>query len=66
MNKLNEIIKIRGVKKEYLANKLGISRVSFSYKLNGKSRFTVDEALILAALLELTYEEFKDVFSGDR
>lgn len=36
-------LKIRGMKKEQLCEKLGISRSAFYRKLNGKSEFTRSE-----------------------
>lgn len=44
---LNKVIESSGVKKEYLAKQLGISRQSFSLKVNGKRPLTFDEAEIL-------------------
>ena len=47
----NRLIKDRGLKKVYIAEKLGISRVTLRNKLIGKTEFTKPEKFMLEAIL---------------
>jgi ribosome-binding protein aMBF1 (putative translation factor) len=51
---LEEAIKSSGIKKSYLADKLGISIQSLRLKVKGKSDFKTDEASILCQELGIT------------
>ena len=48
----NEIIKRRGMKKSYIAEKMGISQSALSNRLNGRVKFTKSEEFYLNAILE--------------
>lgn len=50
----------------WLANKLSISKASLYNKLNGKTRFTLDEVRIITDVLELTDEEVIDIFFDNK
>ncbi len=45
------LIKERGLKKIYVAEKMGISRITLASKLSGKSEFTKCEKFVLDAIL---------------
>jgi len=66
MKKLNEMIDKSGFKLGFIAQKLGITYVALHNKLVGKRSFTLDEALILKDLLNISEAEFKEIFSGSR
>jgi transcriptional regulator with XRE-family HTH domain len=46
-----KLIKSKGLKKIYIAEKLGISRVTLRNKLIGKTEFTKPEKFMLDAIL---------------
>lgn len=60
--KLKERINNSGYKVEFLAYKLGISRVSLSMKINNVSAFKVPEMYILCDLLGIDENEAKLIF----
>lgn len=62
MELLKEFIKRSGVSLTYVAKQLGITYVALNNKLNGKYPFTLDEALNLKKLLDLTQSEWDAVF----
>lgn len=47
---------------EALADKIGISRVSMSYKMNGKRDFTASEISRICNVLNLSIEEKEKIF----
>lgn len=51
---LDELIRNKGLKMNYLADKLGISRVAFNAKRNNNSIFTAREIKILCEELNIT------------
>lgn len=60
---LVELVKTSGLKKGYLAGKMGISRQSFLNKLKGKNPFRADESVILLKELgHYSVEEFDKIF----
>lgn len=60
---LKKKIKESGLKLQFIADKLGISRQSLSYKINNLRGFNQYEMEILKELLSIdTYEEFKAIF----
>lgn len=63
---LQEHIKNKGIKKRKLAELLGLSPEGFYKKLKGIHAFTVTEAGILRTALQMTNEEFDDVFFCDK
>lgn len=60
--KLNAAIKRSGLKKSYIAEKLGISKPSLWMKITGKRDFKTSEIRILKDLLGLTPKEVVDIF----
>jgi len=46
-------IKLMGLKKAYVANKIGISSVHFSNYINGKNNLSIDRQLDLKRYLNL-------------
>ena len=48
----NEMIRRRGMKKSYIAEKMGISPSALSNRLSGKVKFTKSEEFYLNAILE--------------
>lgn len=63
-NLLRSAMFAKGFNGETLAEKLGLSRQSFSYKLNGKRPFTTEEIGVICDLLELTPEQVMMIFFG--
>ena len=53
-NKLRSLIVENGMTQGYVANKLGISPQSFSYKLNNKIEFKASEIEALCTLLSIS------------
>lgn len=51
---LNQKIKESGLKKEYIADQMGITRTGFYKKATNGSEFTVKEVDILCKLLSIT------------
>ena len=51
-----------GLSSEDLADELGISRQSFSYKLNNKRPFTSNEISVIAHLLKMSPEKVMQIF----
>lgn len=47
-----------------LADSIGLSRQSMSYKLNNKRVFTVDEISAISEKLNLSLEEKEEIFFG--
>ncbi len=52
----------KGVTYSEASQKIGISKYSFAKKVNGKSKFSVDEADKLSKLLELSNDEIVNIF----
>ena len=52
----------KGVTYSEASQKIGISKYSFTKKVNGKSKFSVDEAEKLSRLLELSNDEIVNIF----
>lgn len=48
---LNELIDTSGLKREYIAQRVGISRQALYSKIQGESQFTVKEVAILSEVL---------------
>ena len=67
---LNQFIKLQRIKhkftQEYLASELGISRPTYIQIEQGKRELTVSEAVKLAAIFEMTLENFVDVKEPSR
>ncbi len=62
---LDEAIKKSGLRTDYLANSLGITRVSFSNKKNGHRDFKLSEITVLCMLLKLDADERDRIFFPD-
>ena len=46
-----------GLSQEYIAQRLGVTQASYSYKEAGIRKFNLDEIKILKKVLNVTYEE---------
>jgi len=62
VQKFNEAIATRGIRKDYLASLLGISRQSLSSKINNKTEFKAQEAKLLKDRMCLSDTEFVEIF----
>ena len=59
---LKSFIKRSGVSITFIAKQLNITYVALNNKLKGKYAFTLDEALSLKKILDLTQSEWNAVF----
>ena len=59
MDNINELLKKSGLKKKYIAEKLGITPTTLSAKLSGKSVFTKPELFMLESILKNKEKENK-------
>lgn len=48
-----------------IARKMGIGQSLFSMKVNGQRRFSVPEAIKLAEILQLNFEDFKQIWCNE-
>ena len=62
MELLREFIGRSGISLTNIAKQLNITYVALNNKLKGKYAFTLDEALMLKKVLELTQTEWNAVF----
>ena len=62
LTKLKVAIIDRGVRRNALADALGVSRSTIYSKLDGKREFTVGEALRMSEFLRLSREERDEIF----
>ena len=63
LNKLNELIRERGIKRKAIAKELGISQQALWFKLNGKHAFSLEDAKVLCKVLRIeTAEEKVEIF----
>lgn len=62
---LKEFIKRSGISLTNVAKHLGITYVALNNKLQGKYAFTLDEAIKLKHLLNLTQSEWNAIFDSD-
>lgn len=63
---LEDLIKASGLKRSFIAAKLGISRQQLSRKIKGLAQFVGPEIKIMCKLLNLeTWAEIKPVFFAD-
>lgn len=60
--KLQEIVKNSGVKKSFLAEKMGISYQGYIKKESGKSEFLAKEIAVMKDVLRLSNKEVADIF----
>lgn len=61
-NLLRSAMVAKGFTSESVAELLGISRQSFSYKINNKRKFTSDEISVMAHELKLTPAQLVEIF----
>ncbi len=61
-NRLKEIIKVRGIKRKDLADKLGMSNITLTRKLNAQAEFNIREVLMLKQILDLDAELCGNIF----
>jgi DNA-binding XRE family transcriptional regulator len=62
MEKLKEIIAESGLKKVFIAEKLGISYQGYLKKENGNSEFMANEIAVLKDLLKLSDRDVTQIF----
>lgn len=62
LNKLNDLIECKGVKKTWLAEQLGITPQTLIYKLYGASDFKLQEVNTLCKILNIDEKETKQIF----
>ena len=60
--KLNEIVEKSGLKKTFIASKIGVSYQGYCKKMNGKSDFLASEIAVLKDLLRLSDKEVTAIF----
>ena len=53
-------IKKRGLKQRFIAQQLQIADNTFANKLNGRYRFTAEELIKLAKILNINLNKFKE------
>lgn len=67
---MNELLAKRiydsGLRKEYIASKIGITRQSLSKKINGDSDFTASEISKLKLILNLSAEDLQSLFFDNK
>ncbi len=62
VKKLNLKIEESGLKKVFIASKMGLSKQGLYNKLSGKREFTNEETDLLSTLLNLSVEEIQQIF----
>lgn len=60
--RLEERIQDSGLKKEFIAQKLGMSLNSLNNKISGRTSFLIGEAFKLKEILNLDEDVFNDIF----
>ncbi|WP_373802721.1 helix-turn-helix domain-containing protein [Bacteroides heparinolyticus] len=60
--RLKDAINKKGLKLEFIAQQIGITREALSAKINNKSEFKASEITILSDVLSLTSEQIKLFF----
>lgn len=63
MELLRKLIERSGISLTNIAKKLNITYVALNNKLKGKYAFTLEEALALKKILDLTQNEWEAVFN---
>lgn len=61
-NRLKELIKVRGMKRKDLAEKLEISNITLTRKLNGQASFNIREVLMIKDILDLDTDLCGNIF----
>lgn len=62
---LEDVIEKSGMKRGAIAKDLQMSASQFSQKANGSRRFTIEEALKMADLFDLSLADFKKLWKGN-
>lgn len=62
---LEMVIKDSGLKKSYIADKIGMSRQGFYLKLNGERQFSQSEIMGLKEVLRLSDKQFMRIFFNE-
>ena len=62
VDELKALIAESGLKKGYIAERLGISRTGYMNKENGKSEFLASEVAEMSKLLSLSSAQVKSIF----
>lgn len=62
---LSEKINASGLKKQYIAEEMGITRFGLDNKLKGKNRFYSNEICIIAKLINLSRDDVMNIFFVD-
>lgn len=65
MELLKELIERSGISFTNIAKQLGITYVALNNKLKGKYKFTLEEALQLKKILDLTQSEWNAIFDEE-
>lgn len=60
--KLNEIIRVSGLDRAFIAHMLGISSSSFENRVNGLTQFKTGDISIMRDLLNLSNDQMMDIF----
>lgn len=60
--RLQELVKSSGIKKSFIAEKMGISYQGYVKKESGKSEFIASEIKVIKDLLHLTNKEVTKIF----
>lgn len=63
--KLKAVIIEKGFTQDQIAELIGMSSTTFSYKLNNKVEFKASEILIISKVLELTTQQTMDIFFAE-
>ena len=65
LQKLKDKISEKGLLNNFIAEKLRINKSTFSLKINGDRKFTIDEFKNLCTLLNISDEERNSIFFED-
>jgi len=60
--RLQELVKSSGIKKSFIAEKMGISYQGYVKKESGKSQFLANEIAVLKDVLRLSNKEVAEIF----
>ena len=61
-NRLKDVVEKSGLKKTFIAEKLGLSYQGYLKKENGKSEFMAKEISVMKDLLRLSNKEVSEIF----
>ncbi len=63
---LNQEIKKSGLRKDFIANELHITKQALSNKINGKNEFRGKECTALKDMLHLSNDQFLSIFFASK